>query len=203
MLATDRIAVGDPSYICPVASTCTSHLKRIRGSLSPYASMPPPKKENRFSPVNHPFCRAHGRDKTHRQTNTEILITRLSMVWYPWLCSQLVQVISIISLLPCQMWSRPPPDGTHPPAVTPKALSLVLCSSSCIVHHFSQYSHFLLFPKPSPLWRWHSALSFLPSDSLRLQHRSPSQCYRSNFVLDDCKSSNTELLQDWISAHWC
>ena len=45
MLATDRIAVGDPSYICPVASTCTSHLKRIRGSLSPYASMPPPQKK--------------------------------------------------------------------------------------------------------------------------------------------------------------
>ena len=36
----------------------------------------------------------------------------------------------------------------------------------------------------------------------RLQHRSPSQCSRSNFVMDDCKSSNSELLQDWISAHW-
>ena len=35
------------------------------------------------------------------------------------------------------------------------------------------------------------ALSILPSDSLRLQHRSPSQCSRSNFVLDDCKSSYT------------
>ena len=35
----------------------------------------------------------------------DILITRPSfiLVWYPWLCSQLVQVISIISLLPCQM----------------------------------------------------------------------------------------------------
>ena len=31
---------------------------------------------------------------------------------------------------------------------------------------------------------------------------SPSQCSRSNFVLDDCKSSNTELPQEWISAHW-
>jgi len=30
-----------------------------------------------------------------------------------------------------------------------------------------------------------------------LQHRSPSHCSRSNFVLDDCKSTNTELLQDW------
>ena len=30
----------------------------------------------------------------------------------------------------------------------------------------------------------------------RLQHRSPSQCSRSNLFLDDCKSANTELLQD-------
>jgi len=45
------------------------------------ACPPPKKKENRFSPINHPFCRAHGRDKTHRQTNTEILITRLSS-WF-------------------------------------------------------------------------------------------------------------------------
>jgi len=30
-----------------------------------------------------------------------------------------------------------------------------------------------------------------------LQHRSPSHCSWSNFVLDDCKSTNTELLQDW------
>jgi len=66
------------------------------------------------------------------------------------------------------------------------------------VHHSSQYPHFLLLPKPSPLCRWHSALSFLPSDSLRLQHRSPSQCSRSNFVLDDCKSSYTEFLHNWF-----
>jgi len=50
----------------------------------------------------------------------------------------------------------------------------------------------------SPVRRWHSALSFLPSDSLRLQHRSPSQCSRSNFVLDDCKSSYTEFLHNWF-----
>jgi len=31
----------------------------------------------------------------------------LILVWYPWLCSQLVQVISVISLLPFQMWNRP------------------------------------------------------------------------------------------------
>jgi len=44
-------------------------------------------------------------------------------------------------------------SGTHPPAVSPDALSLVLYSSSCSLHHSSQYSHFLLFPKPSPLRR--------------------------------------------------
>jgi len=60
--------------------------------------------------------------------------------------------------------------GTHPLRCPPR-----LCpwfSTLRRVHHSSQYSHFLLFPKPSPLRRWHSALSFLPSDSLRLQHRS-------------------------------
>jgi len=90
--------------------------------------------------------------------------------------------------------------GTHPPAVSPR-----LCPWSTTlrhVHHSSQYPHFLLFPKPSPVCRWYSALSILPPDSLRLQHRSPSQCYRSNFVQDDWKSSYNELLQDWISAHW-
>jgi len=92
------------------------------------------------------------------------------------------------------------PPGTHPPVVSPR-----LCPWSSTlrhVHHSSQYSHFLLYTKPSPLCRWHSALFILPPDSLRLQHRSPSKCSRSNFVLDDCKSSNTEFLQDWISAHW-
>jgi len=60
------------------------------------------------------------------------------------------------------------------------------------VHHSSQYTHFLLFSKPTPLCRRHSALSFLPSNSLWLQHRSPSQCSRSNLFLYDCKPSNTE-----------
>jgi len=46
---------------------------------------------------------------------------------------------------------------THPPAVSLKALY----SSSCIVYHSSPYFRFLLFPKPSPLHRWHSfSLSF-------------------------------------------
>jgi len=31
----------------------------------------------------------------------------LILVWYLWLCSQLVQIISVISLLPCQTWNRP------------------------------------------------------------------------------------------------
>jgi len=56
----------------------------------------------------------------------------------------------------------------RPPAVSPKALS----RSFHYVHHSCQCSHFLLFPKPSPLHRWHSALHFLPSDWCLLQHRS-------------------------------
>ena len=61
------------------------------------------------------------------------------------------------------------------------------------VHHFSQYSHFLLFPKQSSLCRWHLTLPLLPSNSLWLQHRSPSKCCRSNFVLDCHKCSYSEL----------
>ena len=99
-----------------------------------------------------------------------------------------------------QMWNRPV-FLAHillrcPPRLCPWSATLRH------VHHSSQYPHFLLFPQPSPLRGWHSALSFLPSDTLWLQRRSPSQCSRSNFILDDCKSSYTELLRDWISAHW-
>ena len=39
------------------------------------------------------------------------------------------------------------------------------------------------------LCRWQSALSILPSDSLRLQDRSPSQCSGPNCVLDYRESS--------------
>jgi len=124
----------------------------------------------------------------------------LILAWHPWLCSQLVQIISVISSLPCQMCNWPV-FLAHillqcPPRLCPWSTALR------DVHHSSQHPHFLLFPKPPPLCRWHSALPILPSDWLRLQDRSPSQCSRSNFVLDDCKSSYTELLQDWISAHW-
>ena len=93
--------------------------------------------------------------------------------------------------------------GTHLPMVSPK-----LCPYSITlrhVHHSSQYPHFLLFPKPSPVRRRHSALAFLPSDSLWLQHGSPSECSKSNFVLDDCKSSYTTPLKlnfcSLVSSH--
>jgi len=44
------------------------------------------------------------------------------------------------------------------------------------------------------LLRWQLWLSFYSSDNLsalRLQHRSPSRCFRPNLFLDDCKSSNS------------
>ena len=106
---------------------------------------------------------------------------RRYVVWYPRLCSQLVQVISVISLLPCQMWKLPV-FLVHILLGCPPRL----CSWSTTlrhVHHSSQYPHFLLFPKPSPLCRWHSTRPFPPSDSLRLQHRSPSECSKSYFLL--------------------
>ena len=84
----------------------------------------------------------------------------------------------------------------------PNSPRLCPCSTTLRhVHHSSQYPHFLLFSKPSPLRRWsHSALSFLPSDSLRLQHRSPScndlhriSCWMTANLLT-LNSSKTEFL---------
>ena len=102
-------------------------------------------------------------------------------------------------LLSCKMWNRPVFLAHFllrcPPRLCPWFTTLHH------IHHSSQYPHFLLFSKQSPLRRWHSAFSFLPSDSLRLQQRSPSRCSRPNLFLDDYKSSNSELLRDWISAH--
>jgi len=91
----------------------------------------------------------------------------LILVWQPRLCSQLVQVISVISLLPCPMWNRPV-SLTHI-LLTHIPPRLCLWSTTLRhVHHSSQYPHFLLFPKPSSLQTWHSTLPFLSSDSLRL-----------------------------------
>jgi len=79
----------------------------------------------------------------------------------------------VISLLSCKMWNRPVLLAhvllQCPPRLCPWSTTLRH------VHHSSQYPHFLLFPKPQPLRKWHSAFSFLPSNSIRLQHRSPSR----------------------------
>jgi len=88
----------------------------------------------------------------------------LILVWYPWLCFQLVQIISVILLLPCQMWNRPV-FLVHillrcPPRLCPWSFTLRY------VYHSSQYSHFLSFPKPSSLCRRYSTLPFLSSSSL-------------------------------------
>ena len=75
----------------------------------------------------------------------------LILVWYPWLCSQLVQIISVISLHSCKMWNRPVRLAHFllrcPPRLCPWSTTLRH------VHHSSQYPHFLLFPKPSPIPR--------------------------------------------------
>ena len=68
-----------------------------------------------------------------------------------WLCSQLVEVISVISLL-SQVKCETDLSSWY------TSSSGVLQGSVfgpllCHVHHSSQYPHFLLFPKPSPLRR--------------------------------------------------
>ena len=98
---------------------------------------------------------------------TLLTMTSWSPVSHPGLVSMaLFSAGSVISLLPCQMWNRPV-LLVHILLQCPPRLCL-WSTTLRHVHHSSQYPHFLLFPKPSPLCRWHSALSFLPSDSLRL-----------------------------------
>ena len=68
----------------------------------------------------------------------------LILVWHPWLCSQLVQIVSLISSLPCQVCNWPV-FLAHillwcPPRLCPWSTPL------CHVHHSSQHPHFLLFP---------------------------------------------------------
>ena len=89
----------------------------------------------------------------------------------------------VISLLPCQMWNWPV-FLAHILLRCPPRLCL-WSTSLRHAHHSAQYPHFLLYPKQSPLRRWHSS-SFFPSFRLT---STPSQCSKSNFVLDDCISS--------------
>ena len=119
----------------------------------------------------------------------------LILVWCPCLCSQLVEVISVILLLPCQMWNRPVLlifiFLRCPPRLCPWSTTLRH------VHHSSQYPHFLLFLKPSPLHTWHSALSFLPSDSLSIDHLHSALDRISSWMtanLLTLNSSKTEFL---------
>jgi len=84
--------------------------------------------------------------------------------------------------------------GTHPPAVSPR-----LCPWSTTlrhVHHSSHRPHFLLFPKPPPLCRWHSALSVIPFDS-RIDHLHNALDQISSWMtanLLTLNSSKTEFL---------
>ena len=111
----------------------------------------------------------------------DVLITRLSS----WLCSQLVQTISVISLLPCQMCNWPV-FLAHillwcPPRLCPRSTPLRH------IHHSPQYPHFLLFPKPPHICRWHSALYILPSDSL---DSSIDHLYNALDRISSCMTAN-------------
>ena len=88
-----------------------------------------------------------------------ILITRLSS-WFgihgsvfslfrSYLSSRCIRICHLVASVSNVKPTCPP--GTHLPAVSPR-----LCPWSttlCHVHHSSQYPHFLMFPKPSPLHR--------------------------------------------------
>ena len=79
-------------------------------------------------------------------TDHDILITRLSS-WFGIHGSVLSWFKSYLSS-PCCV-SNVTLACTHPPAVSPKALSFTVRH----VHHSCQYTHFVLFAKPSPLRR--------------------------------------------------
>ena len=79
-------------------------------------------------------------------TDHDILITRLSS-WFGIHGSVLSWFKSYLSS-PCCM-STVTLACTHPPSVSPKALSFTVRH----VHHSCQYTYFVLFAKPSPLRR--------------------------------------------------
>jgi len=105
---------------------------------------------------------------------------------------------SHISLLPCQMWNRPV-LLVHillrcPPRLCPWSSTLRH------VHHPSQYPHFLLFPKPSPLYADDTELflSFLPT-------HLDSSIDHLHDALDGISSSMTAnllTLNSSKTAHW-
>jgi len=85
-------------------------------------------------------------------------------------------------------------SGTYLPAMSPR-----LCPRSFTfrrVHHSSQYPRLLLYPKPSPLRRWHSTLPFLPptkfDSSIDYLQNALNQISSANLLT--LNSSKTEFL---------
>ena len=118
----------------------------------------------------------------------------LILVWYPWLCSQLVQVISVISLLPCQMCNWPL-FLAHillrcPPRLCPWSTALRH------VHHSSQYSHFLFFDKLSP--NPHPVLWVTLPPSVPSTHHSSTHWLHGHVLL-----SNSTFLIFAVWVVWC
>jgi len=104
-------------------------------------------------------------------------------------------VIKVTSLLPCQMWSRPV-FLVHILLQCPSRL----CPWSFTlrhVHHSSQYSHFLLFPKPSPLLYADDTqlfLSFLPTHFDSSIDHLQNALNRISSCMIALNSSKTEFL---------
>jgi len=121
------------------------------------------------------------------------------LVWFSWLYSELVWILSVISIVLCQMWQ---------PSIFLVFLFLQCSSGLCSwsfafhhVHHSPRHSHLFPFSQPPALCRWHSTLLLLPSTWLWLKHYSPSKCSTADLFVDDCQSFNSQFLQDRIPAH--
>ena len=126
-------------------------------------------------------------------------LTLLILVRSVWLCSELDWILSIILILPCQMWQ---------PSIFLVLLFLWCSSGLCSwsfafhhVHHSPQHSS-LLFLSTTTFLQMTLNSSSPPFIYLTwLKHYCPSKCSTADLFLDDCQSFNSQLLQDRIPAH--
>jgi len=126
----------------------------------------------------------------------------LILVWYPWLCSQLVQVISVISLLPCQMWNWPVFLAHTLLRCSPKTLYLVHYSLSCTpLLSVPSVNHELIFPILHHPVIWVAFPPSVPSTH-HFRHRLPLHSFTPglelSFSANPSHHSLPFLLPDWF-----
>jgi len=71
----------------------------------------------------------------------------------------------------------------------------------CHVHHPTKYAHLISITQPSPVWRRHTAflLFYPPNLHSSISHLQSALQEISSWMT--AKSTNSQLLQNWISSH--